>query len=146
LAAVGAALLVAAGAAGSRIPYPLMHNGLLAPASGLLVYGLARGGGPLGWLLSRPLLMHLGGASYALYLLQYPASKAAEWLAAGLAPWVDLNTPVGTLVLVLGLAVSASVLVHRYVETPLRSRVRESLRPWVEEEQAAAVRPAVPGA
>nr|WP_255217570.1 acyltransferase [Myxococcus sp. AM010] len=43
LAALGAALLVAAGAAGARVPYPLMHNALLAPASGLLVYGLARG-------------------------------------------------------------------------------------------------------
>lgn len=60
LAALGTALLVAAGAAGSRVPYPLMHNALLAPASGLLVYGLARGGGALGWLLSRPTLVKLG--------------------------------------------------------------------------------------
>ncbi|MCP3144196.1 acyltransferase family protein [Pyxidicoccus xibeiensis] len=146
LAAVGVALLVVAGAAGSRIAYPLMHNALLAPAAGLLVYGLARGGGPAGWLLSRPLLVHLGGASYALYLLQEPVSKAAETLAAVLAPWVDLATPVGRLATVLVLALPASVLVHRYVETPFRSRLRKALQPWVEEEKAVPARPAMPGA
>nr|WP_225936933.1 acyltransferase [Myxococcus sp. RHSTA-1-4] len=144
LAAVGAALLVAAGAAGARIPYPLMHNALLAPASGLLVYGLARGGGPLGWLFSRPLLVHLGGASYALYLLQYPVSEAAKVLG----PWLEVSAPVPTFCLLMGLAISASVVVHRYVETPLRSRVRKALQPWVDEESSAPApaRPVVPGA
>jgi peptidoglycan/LPS O-acetylase OafA/YrhL len=146
LAAVGLALLVAAGVAGPRIPYVLMHNALLAPAAGLLVYGLARGGGALGWLLSRPLLVHLGGASYALYLLQFPVGSAAEALVSVLSPWVDLHSPEALVVLVLALAVPASVVVHRYVETPLRSRVRRALQPWVDEEQAAPVRPVVPGA
>lgn len=145
LAAVGAALLVAAGAAGPRIPYPLMHNALLAPASGLLVYGLARGGGALGWLLSRPWVVHLGGASYALYLLQFPVSEVVHALARGLAPWVDLHAPVTVLALVLGLGVPASVLVHRYVETPFRSRVRKSLQPWVDGESRVPARPVVPG-
>lgn len=148
LATVGAALLVGAGAAGPRIPYPLMHNALLAPASGLLVYGLARGGGPLGWLLSRPLMVHLGGASYALYLLQYPVSEAAKALAGLLAPWVDLSAPVPLLGLLLVLALPASVVVHRFVETPLRSRVRKALQPWVDAESSTPVpaRPVVPGA
>lgn len=128
LAAVGAALLVAAGMAGARIPYPLMHNALLAPASGLLVYGLARGGGLLGWGLSRPWLVQLGGASYALYLLQFPVSEAVKVLA----PRVGLGSPAGILALVVGLGVPASLLVHRWVETPLRSRVRGVLRPWVD--------------
>jgi peptidoglycan/LPS O-acetylase OafA/YrhL len=144
LAAVGAALLVAAGLAGPRIAYPLMHNALLAPVAGLLVYGLARGGGPLGWLLSRPLWVHLGGASYALYLLQFPVSEAVKSLAGLLSPWVQLG-PVGTLVGVVGGGVVASVLVHRAVETPMRSRVRDLLRPWVEKATPAS-RPAAPGA
>lgn len=146
MAAAGLALLVAAGAAGPRIPYPLMHNALLAPAAGLLVYGLARGGGVLGWLLSRPLLVHLGGASYALYLLQFPVAKAAESLADLLKPWVDLHAPWAMLALVLALAVPASVVVHRYVETPLRSRVRKKLQPWVDGESSVPARPVVPGA
>lgn len=138
LAFIGAALLVAAGAAGPRIPYPLMHNALLAPASGLLVYGLARGGGPLGWLLSRPLLVHLGGASYALYLLQYPLWEGF----VALGKWVDLQSPV----LVLALSVLASLAVHRYVETPFRSRVRGALQPWVDGASRVSARPVVPGA
>lgn len=146
MALAGAALLVAAGAAGPRIPYPLMHNALLAPASGLLVYGLARGGGPLGWLLSRPWLVHLGGASYALYLLQYPVSEGFEALARVLTPWVDLHSPLALLVGVLALAVPASLWVHRYVETPFRSRVRKALQPWVDGEARVSARPVVPGA
>ncbi|MCY1016802.1 acyltransferase family protein [Pyxidicoccus sp. MSG2] len=138
LAFTGAALLVAAGAAGPRIPYPLMHNALLAPASGLLVYGLARGGGPLGWLLSRPLLVQLGGASYALYLLQFPLWEGF----VALGQWVDLQSPL----LVLALSVLASVVVHRYVETPSRSRVRRALQPWVDGESRVSARPVVPGA
>ncbi|WP_408888040.1 acyltransferase [Myxococcus faecalis] len=147
LAALGAAMLVAAGAAGERIPYVLMHNALLAPASGLLVYGLARGGGLLGRVLSRPWAVHLGSASYALYLLQYPAGEAAMKLERVLSPWVDLNTPWGWLGSVLLLALPASVLVHRYVETPMRSRVRKALQPWVDAEGASTrARPVAPGA
>jgi peptidoglycan/LPS O-acetylase OafA/YrhL len=138
LAASGALLLVLAGAAGPRIPYPLMHNALLAPASGLLVYGLARGGGALGWVLSRPLLVHLGGASYALYLLQFPVSEVAHALG--------LQAPVAVLAFVVGVGVLASVAVHRFVETPFRSKVRRALQPWVDAESAAPVRPVVPGA
>ncbi|NTX53240.1 acyltransferase, partial [Myxococcus sp. CA039A] len=74
---------------------------------------------------------------YALYLLQYPAGEAAMTLERVLSPWVDLNTPLGWLGSVLLLAVPTSVLVHRYVETPLRSRVRKALQPWVDAEGAA---------
>ncbi|MFP2906288.1 acyltransferase family protein [Pyxidicoccus sp. 3LFB2] len=147
LAFAGAALLVLAGAAGPRIPYPLMHNALLAPASGLLVYGLARGGGALGQVLSRPLLVHLGGASYALYLLQFPVSEVVHALAKVLPPAVDLHSPLAVLAFVLGVGVPASVVVHRYVETPYRSRVRKALQPWVDaESRVPAAQPVVPGA
>ncbi|GHG67606.1 acyltransferase [Comamonas sp. JC664] len=141
-ALVGGALLVAAGMAAPRIPFPLMHNALLVPASGLLVYGLAKGGGALGWLLSRPLLVRLGGASYALYLLQYPASEAARALAL----WAGWSPAVAQLPLLLGLAVPASLWVHLYVETPLRARVRDALEPWVEEVPQASTKPFVSGA
>ncbi|QSQ10919.1 acyltransferase family protein [Myxococcus landrumensis] len=142
LALLGAGLLMAAGAAGERIPYPLMHNALLAPASGLLVYGLARGGGWLGWALSRPVVVRLGAASYALYLLQFPVGEAV----AKVAPWVSLGTPLGKLGLVLLWAIPASLVTHHYVETPLRARVRKLLQPWVDGEGAAPARPVAPGA
>ncbi|WP_375756554.1 acyltransferase family protein [Corallococcus exercitus] len=128
MALAGAALLVAGFSQGASIPYPLMHNALLAPASALLVYGLARGGGPLGQLLARPWLVHLGGASYALYLLQYPVSEGVHWLER----YVDLSSPTRFLAVLLVVLVPASVAVHRWVETPWRTRVKRALQPWVE--------------
>jgi peptidoglycan/LPS O-acetylase OafA/YrhL len=143
MALAGAALLVAGFSQGSVIPYPLMHNALLAPASALLVYGLARGGGPLGQLLARPWLVHLGGASYALYLLQYPVSELVHWMER----FVDLSSPTRFLAVLLALLVPASVAVHRWVETPWRTRVRRGLQPWVDGTSARpASAPVVPGA
>ncbi|MBU8896319.1 acyltransferase [Corallococcus sp. M34] len=133
MALAGAGLLVAGFAAGPVLPYPLMHNALLAPASGLLVYGLARGGGLLGRLLSRPLAVRLGGASYALYLLQYPVSEVVHSLESRL----DLSSPWRWLGLLMVLLVPASLAVHHWVETPWRSRVRRALQPWVEADGAA---------
>ena len=64
--------MLAGMALGDRIPYLVLNNGLLAGFAAMLVYGLARGGGPLAWLLSRRPLVQLGEASYSLYLLQGP--------------------------------------------------------------------------
>ncbi|MFP2901596.1 acyltransferase family protein [Corallococcus sp. 4LFB] len=143
MALAGAALLLLGFSQGASIPYPLMHNALLAPASALLVYGLARGGGPLGQALARPWLVHLGGASYALYLLQFPVSEGVHWLGR----FVDLSSPTRFLAVLLVLLVPASVAVHRWVETPWRSRVKRGLQPWVEGAPARpAPAPVVPGA
>ncbi|RKH68004.1 acyltransferase family protein [Corallococcus llansteffanensis] len=142
MAVAGAALLLVAFMLGGRIPYPLMHNALLAPASALLVYGLARGGGPLGQFLSRPWLVHLGGASYALYLLQYPVSELVIWGAKR----ADLTSPWGLLGVLLVLVVPASLAVHRWVETPWRSRVKRGLQPWVDGAASPAPARVAPGA
>ncbi|NOK20483.1 acyltransferase family protein [Corallococcus carmarthensis] len=143
MALAGAALLLLGFSQGAWIPYPLMHNALLAPASALLVYGLARGGGPLGLVLARPWLVHLGGASYALYLLQYPVSEGVHWMER----FVDLTSPTRFLAVLLVVLVPASVAVHRWVETPWRSRVKRGLQPWVDGTPARpAPAPVVPGA
>ena len=141
MTAAGVVLMLAAFMLGGRIPYPLMHNALLAPVSALLVYGLARGGGPLGPLLSRPWLVQLGGASYALYLLQFPISEFLHWLATR----VDLASPLRFLGVLLALLVPASLAVHRWVETPWRTRVKRGLQPWVDGAAPPAPAPA-PGA
>src|SRR5262249_55110929 len=57
---------------GDRLPELLLHDGLLAPLFAVLVYGLACGGGLLGRLLAAPVLVRLGEASYALYILHVP--------------------------------------------------------------------------
>jgi peptidoglycan/LPS O-acetylase OafA/YrhL len=149
LMATGAALLaLGAFASSAHLPFALLHNGLLAPVSALLVYGLARGGGPLGWLLSRPLLSRLGAASYALYILEHPVWVAMNSLAASLTPSVDLRAARGLFAVYLPVLLGVSLLCHRLVETPLRAWVRRVLQPWVERSgRAAAVVPAgTPGA
>jgi len=69
-----------------RIPYVILHNALLLPLFGLLLWDLALGGGPIGWLLSRRSLVLLGDASYALYILHFSVIAVAfgwMWLVLG---------------------------------------------------------------
>ncbi|WP_224364788.1 acyltransferase family protein [Hyalangium versicolor] len=136
--AAGAALLtLGATAASAHLPFALMHNALLAPVHALLVYGLARGGGALGWFLSRPFMVRLGAASYALYILEHPVWVAVNSLAESLAPWVELRAPRPLFAVYLPLVVGASLLCHRWVEAPMREWVRRVLQPWVERRESA---------
>ncbi|WP_224247854.1 acyltransferase family protein [Hyalangium gracile] len=146
LLATGAALLtLGAFAMSLRLPLPLLHNALLAPVYGALVYGLARGGGALGGWLSRPLLVRLGEASYAVYILQHPVwigvTAGLGWLAV---PMFD-TAPRLFFVLTLSILVAVSLLSHRYVERPLRAWLRLGLQPWVEQgEHRPGMAPATP--
>jgi peptidoglycan/LPS O-acetylase OafA/YrhL len=54
------------------LPGPLVRDGALAPWFALLVLRLARGQGLLSRVLAWPLLVALGDASYALYIVQEP--------------------------------------------------------------------------
>jgi peptidoglycan/LPS O-acetylase OafA/YrhL len=125
---VAAVALVLALAFSSRIPYPLLHNGLLAPLFALLVGGLALGGGPLAALLSTKLLVVLGDASYCLYILHVPLftlwHKAARTMGCE-----DLASRLPATLCFIGLSVAASVACHRYVERPLRDRIIARMAP-----------------
>ncbi len=118
------------------IPPVLLHNGLLLPFFGMLIYGLAKGGlekgkSPASWLASRPMVL-LGEASYGMYLLQYPVWWAVLWLSRNyrLEDYVtDIHTSralsdpkvfcAGVIVLI-----GLSVLTLRYIETPARRWLR----------------------
>lgn len=139
LMAPGAALLLlGAFALSQRIPFPLMHNALLAPMHALLVYGLARGGGWLGGFLSRPTLVRLGEASYSLYIFQYPVWLAVGALVVTVEPWVELHSPRALFAVFLPVMIGVSWLCYRYVEAPLRAWMRSALQPWVEQSQRTA--------
>ncbi len=55
---------------GPRVPYAIMHDGLLMPLFGCIVLGLA-GENPLARALSWRPLVFVGEASYCLYLLHF---------------------------------------------------------------------------
>jgi peptidoglycan/LPS O-acetylase OafA/YrhL len=126
---VAAGLIVSALALSDKIPYPLLHNGLLAPLYAALILGLACGEGPVVTLLSHPVLVLLGEASYATYLLHVPI---ALWLQNGVGAWgipplpsraVPLVYPVAILIIPVGVLI--------FVERPARRAIRSRLGPYL---------------
>jgi peptidoglycan/LPS O-acetylase OafA/YrhL len=63
--------------------FPLAHNGLLAPLHGLLIVGLAAGGGVLARGFALRPLRAMGSASFAVFLLHVPLYA---WVMMPLAP------------------------------------------------------------
>jgi peptidoglycan/LPS O-acetylase OafA/YrhL len=115
-----------------RVPYLLLHNGLLAPVFAVLVLSLSCGVGPVAKGLAAHPFVRLGEASYALYILHIPlfilTRKVAEWLTGGSS--AVTAQPLFTLAFVAA-ALAASLLCFALVEVPLRSRVRAVLLPSV---------------
>lgn len=106
-----------------RLPFPLLHNGLLAPAFALLIYGLAQSNGPFARALGSPPAILLGEASYALYLLQVPILL---WVHRGARAFgIELGWEVACAQLVLLLG--TSMWVFRWVEEPARRWLRARL-------------------
>jgi peptidoglycan/LPS O-acetylase OafA/YrhL len=102
----------------------IVCSALLAPVFGLILLGLANvGDGGVRWL-TRPWLVYLGEASFALYILHEPARAALGWGLdkAGIHIREDLK--------VCGMMVAAvllSMAAYSLVESPLRPRVRAFL-------------------
>ena len=111
-----------------RIPYIVLHTALLAPAFAVLVYGLALRPAGLALLEIRA-METLGEASYPFYLLHSMIIGAffMDWKTGA----VKHQTPLGFLTWLL-IAVGVSLLVDRFIERPLRRRLRpgrKSLQP-----------------
>jgi peptidoglycan/LPS O-acetylase OafA/YrhL len=92
---------------------------LFTPAFTLIILALASGRTWLSGLLSHPWLLRLGEASYALYLIHWPLLVIDRALKDnGLDRWrIGFD---GNVLLCIGLA----LLLHRWVETPARKRLR----------------------
>jgi peptidoglycan/LPS O-acetylase OafA/YrhL len=102
-----------------NLPHPLLANGLLAPLFALLIVGLAHGRGPIAWFLSLPFMVTLGEASYGIYILQIPLAL----LIKAPPPYHSMRM----LCLYCTLLLLCSVLSWRFVESPLRKRIRRWL-------------------
>lgn len=111
--------------ASARMEYLLLHNGLLAPAFAALVYALARGAGPLSRVLATPLLVRLGAASFALYILHVPL---LSWMSRGYrATGVAPPAQPWNFVVFAAVGIAVSLLVFELVEEPGRRLLRRRL-------------------
>jgi len=110
---------------GPRVPYALIHEGLLMPLFGCIVLGLA-GNNPLAYALGWRPLVFVGEASYCLYLLHYKfwnmIHDSHVWYSSGLNrfdPWLSY-------VLLIGLA----LLALHFVEKPAQRVLRGWMHVW----------------
>jgi peptidoglycan/LPS O-acetylase OafA/YrhL len=130
LARVAPALSVAAAialllvlAVSDRVPYVLLHSGLLTPIFAALILGLAFDEGPLARVLRGRAVVMLGEASYALYILHVPVFILAKKAAAPFAaPGVE-ETPAFAAAFFVAV-VAISVACFRWIEVPARARLR----------------------
>jgi peptidoglycan/LPS O-acetylase OafA/YrhL len=101
-----------------HIPYPVLHNGLLAPAFAALIVGLGLRPGWMSWMETRPLVL-LGNASYSLYLLH------SFVLNVYFMPMGQLKNrgPVGNAIGYV-LPILIAILVYRFIEEPARRKLR----------------------
>ena len=106
----------------STIPYPLIHNSLLAPAFAALIFGLASNRGFLASFLSLRVLVLLGEASYALYLTHLPLSRYMNKLVKMYG--IDGFTSVSFFIIYTVTAIIVSIVVLKVIEDPARRAIR----------------------
>jgi len=107
-------------ALGSRVPFALLHDGLLMPLFGFIVLGLA-GNNPLAHALGVRPLVFVGEASYCLYLLHFNMwtllhdSHVLNKLGLSrFDPWISY-------VLLIGMA----ILALHFIEKPAQRKLRQ---------------------
>ena len=115
------------------LPKLMLHNSLFLPFFGMLFIGLARGG-YLCQFLSLPAMVLLGESSYALYILQLSIGFTFLILVNGMVSQ-DYLVAVHTIrtgsfanyVALLIMANAVSIIVFKFVESPLRVKLRSKI-------------------
>ena len=123
-ATAAVALLSAAILLLPRALYPLAHNGLLAPLHGMVIVGLATGGGVVTRVLSLRPVREMGHASFALFLVHVPLYA---WTMMPLAPTVTrmpLPARMGVYAAYLALTMLGAWAVQRWVADPIAHGLR----------------------
>lgn len=120
---IGALLVLAVLSQADRIPYLLLHNGLLNLLFAYIIYQVAMDTGRASRWLRWPLLILLGEASYALYILHVPIRDlcVAAFRLVGLD---SALSPVTRFALYAALVTTISTAVFKLLEAPLRIWLR----------------------
>lgn len=104
----------------ARIPYPVLHTSLLAPAFAAIVYGLALQPRWVGFLNVRPMVL-LGDASYSLYLLH--STILGMYFFDPKSGGIRTNS-LSSILLAIAIICAISLLVYRFIEEPARRKLR----------------------
>jgi peptidoglycan/LPS O-acetylase OafA/YrhL len=110
---------------GARVPYPIVHDGLLMPLFGCMILGLA-GNNPLAYALAWRPLVFVGEASYCLYLLHFNLwnlihdTRVLDLFRLGrFDPWISY-------LVLIAMAVAA---LH-FIEKPAQRLLRSWMHVW----------------
>ncbi len=104
----------------------VIESGVFAPLFGVLVWTLARGRGLVMRFLSLPVVLVLGEASYAMYILQEPAAVLLTAVLKRVSPSLEGRWDIVFWPYILVL-IAVSIGVHRWIERPVRGML---LRRW----------------
>lgn len=127
LSVVAFTLLIVALSRSGTMPDLILHEGIIDPLCGLLIYSIAFGRGPLATAFALPSMLLLGEASYALYILHEPLWAWMTYGRPGLPARADLQTLV-FVTIYLGVVVALSLFSLRFVERPMRRFIRAHVR------------------
>ncbi|MCE7987599.1 MAG: acyltransferase [Caldilinea sp. CFX5] len=118
---IGSLLLALSVIAYSGIPHALLRTGIASPLFAAVIYALALGKGGIAKLLAHPLLLILGEASYAIYILQVPISYWTRQLIA-VTPLQDFSA-IAYPALYLPIIIGFSIGSFFWLEKPLRRKI-----------------------
>lgn len=108
-----------------RLSDQLVHLGLFDPLFALVIYNIACSRGRLAAFLSLPVMVLLGEASYALYILHYPVLQTMHHVFDPVRS-VPLSSPL-VCVAYVAVCVALSILSFRLVEQPARRAIKNLL-------------------
>jgi len=118
--------------ASPHLPYPVIHDGLLAPAFAALIVGLALQPAWMAWMQVKPMIL-LGNASYSLYLLHGFVLGVYFMPMGTLKPFGLVGTAIGII-----LPIVVAIFVYLFLEEPLRRALRPKLQAPLGERKVAA--------
>ncbi len=116
------------------IPHPFLANGLLVPLFACLILSLTKDRSLLNRLLSLPVIVLLGEASYGVYILQIPVSYVLRMPPPHLA--------LSTFAVYVAVLLASALLSWKFVELPLRKIVRKRFMTEKREKSAVENTPA----
>lgn len=105
-----------------KIPKLYFHNGLLAPIYGLFIFSSASGVGFFSKILKYRMLVFLGNASYAVYILHQPLKTYLLWTATA---WAIPLSP-AILFYYIVFLLTTSTLAYIYIEEPARRSITKT--------------------